>query len=81
MTWGEVRKRLDNASQSALDSEAICSCDPTDRDPEDGFRYFGIIDEMVPESSPSGLITGYVASFTGEPNDQNQGPRNEDPKS
>lgn len=71
MTWRQIRDRLNAASDDVLDSAANASCDPIDREPEDGFRYMGEINEINPVGDPQRLTT-LVACFTGEPNAKDQ---------
>ena len=55
LTWRQILHCLD---ESTLDCPAEVSCEPSDREPEDGVRYFGTICDME----------GGVASYVGEPN-------------
>lgn len=67
MTWRQIRDRLNAASDEVLDSDANVSCDPLDREPEEGFRYMGEIHELNPVGDPQRTIT-LVACFDGKPN-------------
>jgi hypothetical protein len=53
MTWRQIRDKLNAASDEVLDSDANVSCDPLDRDAEDGFRYMGEIHALNPVGDAS----------------------------